>query len=103
MCKLKLGQTLSVADTTLSKEILNVGHPKIPKDTFTNITKKSLKRGNYCYSPEYEPRQKTSVITDEGTNEKDNVENESKNESTEEDHGHVVNAIVSTGERQAEH
>lgn len=99
MCKLKLGQTLSVADTILSKEILNVGHPKIPKDTFT----KSLKRGNYCNSPEYKPRQKTSVITDEGTNEKDNVENESKNESTEEDHGHVVNAIVSTGKRQAEH
>ena len=95
MCKLKLGQTLSAADTILSKQILNVGHLKFPRDTFTQITKN--------HSPEYEPRQKTSVITDEGTNEKDNVENESKNESTEEDHGHIVNAIVSTGKRQAEH
>ena len=98
MCKLKLGQTLSAADTILSKQILNVGHPKFPKDTFTQITK-----NHSNHSPEYEPRQKTSVITDKGTNEKDNVENESKNESTEEDHGHIVNAIVSTGKRQAEH
>ena len=42
MCKLKVGQTLSVADTILSKEILNVGHPKIPKDTFTKSLKGAI-------------------------------------------------------------
>ena len=43
------------------------------------------------------------MIADKGTNEKDNVENESKNESTEEDNRHIIDAIVSTGKRQAEH